>query len=867
MYESQKRDKLAPVLIISVLMLIALAVFSGVRSFIYFYNGHIGAAAALTGIGAAVLAAAASLLGLRAMSRRFKLALKTEREAEARTRLLMDAVPMAITLFSADGIELECNRSALEIYGIEKAGSGEYLNQLHLFSQPVQPDGRSLAEAYQDTFAAVMRDGWMRGEYMCRKLDGTPLPLECTYVRLRQHDGSYIIAEYARDLTEEKAAAEREREAEELNRMFLKNSPLIMDIWDESIRLVSTSEQAVKMFELESMEQYIERFAELSPERQPCGAASAEKAASYIRRAFDEGGARFEWMHQKLNGEPIPAEIILERFTRQGRSFVAALTVDLRPAQAMHDRQINERIKLMLDAAPLIVEYWDEGCEPIECNAAAIEFYGFAGKDEYMEYLAKPLRAGSCIAARRAEWDARLKQIFQDGHGRFEWAEPHPAGGAEVPFEVEGTRMTYNGETIVVTYSRDVAELKKLQREQQGMIEELEEAAFELEDALEREQAASRAKLQFLSHMSHEIRTPLNTIIGMANIAKGRDDAAYKDECLAKIGDASSHLLAIVNQILDMSKVASEKFELDISRFDFREMMAKATGIVRVTAEEKGLDFTVGLDGAIPRFILADELRLSQVIINLLNNAVKFTPEGGAVALKAAPSGGASLLVEVSDTGVGVACELQPRIFEPFEQERPYNTGGTGLGLSISKRIVEMMGGDIWLESVPGEGSKFAFRVPLVKAADAPPSGSAGGARSQAEARDDAAELYEGRTILLAEDIETNRLIVQLTLEPLGIDVECAENGALAVEMFAAAPERYSMIFMDVNMPVMDGLTATRRIRALDVPQAKSVPIVAMTANVFGEAVSDCLAAGMNGHLGKPIDFEQMSSKLRMHLR
>ena len=856
MYESNKRDKLAPVLIISVLLLIGLAVGG------WIYAGI--AAVALAGIAATVLVAAVSLLGLRAMSHRFKLTLKMEREAEARTRLLMDAVPMAITLFSADGVELECNKSALEIYGIEDASRGEYLNQLHLFSQPVQPDGRSLAEAYQDTFAAVMQDGWLRSEYMCRKLDGTPLPLECTYVRLRQHDGSYIIAEYARDLTEEKAAAEREREAEELNGMFLKNSPLIMAIWDESISLISTSEQAVQMFELDSMEQYIKRFDELSPECQPCGTASAEKGGKYIRQAFDEGSVRFQWMHQKLNGELIPTEIILERFTRQGRHFVAAFTVDLRPAQAMHDRQINERIKLMLNAAPLIVEYWDESCNPIECNTAAIEFYGLAGKEEYMGYIAKTLRAGYGDPY-VASWNAHLKQIFEDGHGRFEWGEPQSAGGVEVPFEVEGTRMTYNGETIVVTYSKDVTELKKLQREQQSIIEELEETAFELEDALEREQAASRAKLQFLSHMSHEIRTPLNTIIGMANIAKGRDDA-YKDECLAKIGDASSHLLAIVNQILDMSKVASEKFELDIHRFDFREMMAKATGIVRVTAEEKGLDFTVDLDGAIPRFILADELRLSQVIINLLNNAVKFTPEGGAVALKAAPGDNATLLVEVSDTGVGVARELQPRIFEPFEQVRPYNTGGTGLGLSISKRIVEMMGGDIWLESVPGEGSKFAFRVPLVKAADAP-SVSNDGVRYQAEEQaQDTAELYEGRTILLAEDIETNRLIVQLTLEPLGINVECAENGELAVEMFAAAPERYDMIFMDVNMPVMDGLTATRRIRALDVPQAKSVPIVAMTANVFSEAVSDCLAAGMDGHLGKPIDFEQMSSKLRMHL-
>jgi len=393
----------------------------------------------------------------------------------------------------------------------------------------------------------------------------------------------------------------------------------------------------------------------------------------------------------------------------------------------------------------------------------------------------------------------------------------------------------------------------------------------ELSKALEDAQAGTRAKSAFLASMSHEIRTPMNAIIGMAAIGKTSDAKERKDYAFDKIESSSKHLLEVINSVLDISKIESGKLELSPVTFRFSEMIKRINDVVSHRMEEKKQAFKIEVDPAIPDNLAADDQRLAQIIINLLSNACKFTPEGGTITLSARlekrADMSAAIRVDVADTGIGITPEQQSRIFNAFEQAEGSTTrkyGGTGLGLSISKNIVELMGGRIWIESELGKGSVFSFVVTvgcLPEGKDAAERNGADGGEENLFSVD-----FSGKHILLAEDVEINREIVMTLLEPTNLSIDCAENGREAVRMFRENPEKYDLILMDVQMPEMDGYEATRLIRAMNIPTAASVPVIAATANVFKEDIDKCLDAGMNSHVGKPLNIDEVLRVLRKHL-
>ncbi|MDR1586465.1 MAG: response regulator [Treponema sp.] len=405
----------------------------------------------------------------------------------------------------------------------------------------------------------------------------------------------------------------------------------------------------------------------------------------------------------------------------------------------------------------------------------------------------------------------------------------------------------------------------------------------ELINARKQAEAASKAKGKFLAGMSHEIRTPMNAIIGMTSIARSSTDIERKDYCLKKIEDSSRLLLGIINDILDMSKIEADRLELNPADFSFEKMLERVTTMIGFRMEEKRQQFIVNIDKKIPPVLYGDDQRFMQVIINLLSNAIKFTPEKGKITLSALylekdREGFHTIQVEVADTGIGISREQQRRLFYPFQQAdsgTSRNFGGTGLGLAISKRIVEMMHGNIRIESEPGKGAAFIFTVEMKEGSEAALERSGDMKLPESVMRG-----FKGRSILLVEDIEINREIVLSLLQPLEIQIDCAGNGREAVDLYRENPAKYSLIFMDVQMPVMDGYEATKRIRELeekgsaDFPGAEAkgslpgqkrrhVPIIAMTANVFREDIERCLAAGMDGHVGKPLDMQEVL--LRFH--
>jgi len=288
--------------------------------------------------------------------------------------------------------------------------------------------------------------------------------------------------------------------------------------------------------------------------------------------------------------------------------------------------------------------------------------------------------------------------------------------------------------------------------------------------------------------------------------------------------------------------------------------------------DEKHQKLTVRIDKKIPRNLIADDQRLVQVVTNLLGNAVKFTPESGSINLDARfledKDDLCTIELKVSDTGIGISPEQQVHLFSSFQQAETSTArrfGGTGLGLAISKSIVEMMGGKIRVESDYGKGAAFIFTIQARKSAPANDAAN-GSPEAEHEEKPDLDGLFTGRRILLAEDMEINREIVIALFEPTLLEIDCAVNGADAVRKFSASPARYDLIFMDIQMPEMDGYEATRRIRALDIPNAKTIPIIAMTANVFREDVEKCIEAGMNNHVGKPLNFDEVLDKLKTYL-
>ena len=519
----------------------------------------------------------------------------------------------------------------------------------------------------------------------------------------------------------------------------------------------------------------------------------------------------------------------------------------------------------------------------------------------------------------------------------------------------------------------------------------------DLVEAREKALAGTRAKTDFLSNMSHEIRTPMNAIIGMTTIAKNTDDIQRKQYCLGKIEEASTHLLGLINDVLDMSKIEANKFELSMTEFSFEKLLKRAVTVSSYRIDAKEQKLTIHLDKEMPTLLYGDDQRILQVITNLLSNAVKFTPEKGSIHIDARllsrQENDCVIRVSVKDSGIGISEEQQKKLFSSFQQADSSTSrkfGGTGLGLAISKSIVEMMNGHIWVESELGKGAAFIFDVEVTRVENAKknmlPKGvnwhnisilavdddaemrsilsditsrlgvsikivesgeqvcsllDAGQhfdvffidwlmpemngielAKRIKDARPEAVvimitanhwmeieqeakaagvdlflskplfssdivdsinvcigveqlpakkeidikDCFKGHCIMIAEDVEVNREIVNALLEPTGIEIDFAENGLIALNKFQENPYRYEMILMDVQMPEMDGMEATRKIRALDIDRAGEIPIVALTANVFNEDIERCMAAGMNSHMGKPLDFDNVMVELRGYL-
>lgn len=385
-------------------------------------------------------------------------------------------------------------------------------------------------------------------------------------------------------------------------------------------------------------------------------------------------------------------------------------------------------------------------------------------------------------------------------------------------------------------------------------------------------QKESQNKSNFLAKMSHELRTPMNAIIGMTEIAKHSKEETKVRYCLDRVDEASNHLLDMINNLLDMSKIDSGYFNITQEKVNMEAFIQRIKSETEEEAASNQQHFTLCVDNNVPPMVMVDGKHLHQVLHNLLDNALKYSAEGGTIKLTIQVEEQfekhSLIKFEVQDDGIGIDDATKETLYKTFEQSdnsisRQYD--GIGLGLPIAQTIVTMMGGKLMVESKVGEGACFYFSILLEHCDMLSPEKAENTSIQQENPERVSDGILKGKKLLIVEDVEVNRMIVVELLKETQIEIDEAENGQIALEKFQAAPDKYDIILMDVHMPVMDGITATKKIRSLDIPRAKKIPIIALTADMLKENIDKCIDAGMSAHTGKPVNIDVIISLIEKH--
>jgi PAS domain S-box-containing protein len=649
--------------------------------------------------------------------------------------------------------------------------------------------------------------------------------------------------------------------------LLLDRTPLYVSVWDKDQKFVSCNKESLRMFNVKNEEEFKERFNELSPEYQPNGELSKDTVLKFLRQAFVGGDSlNFEWMHQTLNGRELPMEMTLIRMPYKKDFAVIAYGHDLREQKRMMEEINTASAKLELESSTLQTMF-DLAPDQIFCknrdfkytrfNKSFLDFFNVKEED----ILGKNNINGLIMPGETDEMLQKTDGQVINENRMITYEEHLPAQDGTIHiFETKKIPLMQGNDLAgIMGISRDITERKTM-----------EEAA----------QNANRIKSAFLANMSHEIRTPMNAILGIAEIElRDKTHSKKSIEAITRIHDSGELLLSIINDLLDLSKIEAGKLELSPSRYELASLINDVMMLNMIRRGSKPVEFKLFLGENIPSALFGDELRIKQILNNLLSNAWKYTKKGMIalsvfVGMESDKEGyDATLIFKVSDTGIGMAKEHVSKLFDEYTRfniETNRMTEGTGLGMSITRNLIHIMQGEISVTSTVNLGSEFVVHIPQ-KTIDA-----------EFISRELAESLQMFRThsvnqirksqvliepmpngsILIVDDVESNLFVAKGLMEPYKLKIDTAMSGFDTIEKIKTG-KNYDIVFMDHMMPGMDGIEAVKIIRELGYKR----PIVALTANAVVGQVDMFLSAGFDGFVSKPIDIRELNTILKKFIR
>jgi PAS domain S-box-containing protein len=783
---------------------------------------------------------------------------------------MIDAAPIGLNIWDDNFNLIGCNDAIEKIFGKSKQ---YYLDHFYEFSPEYQPDGVETFVKTRELQSRVRNGETVVSEWEHCSADGEPIPCEITMTCLNYNNKNTILA-YLYDLRNLKKM-EKAVHAAEQTQALLDAVPLSCTLIDKNINILTCNKTAVEFFGLSKKEDIRSLFVDLMPDYQPDGSNSEEITIEVIKKAFEEGYLFHpDWMHKNTSGELLPSEVTLVRVEYGGDYVVAAYARDIRAVKEAEakTREADERMRLIFDSTPLASCMFDKNLNMFDCNYETVKLFGIPDKDFFLNRffdLFPEYQPNGKLSA--GEATRYIRVALEEGYSRFEIMH-QKMNGEPLPVEATLVRVKYKNEYAITSYMRDLTEQKAmvLLAKQQAEAE-----------------SANRAKSSFLASMSHEIRTPMNAILGITEIQLQNGGLSTETEnALNIIYNSGYSLLGIINDLLDLSKIEAGKLELMNERYETASLINDTINLNTARIGSKPIEFKLNVDKDLPFELTGDELRVKQILNNLLSNALKYT-ESGEVSLSFSAevsgeeSGGAddknmpevTLTVIVGDTGQGMTEEQIRDLFDAYSRfnlKANRFVEGTGLGMNIVQQLIEKMGGDIAVRSEPGKGTEFT--VHLIQ-------GYAGPARLGEELADNLkgfrlagmskmkkAQIVRepmpyGR-VLVVDDMETNLYVAKGFLLPYGLAIDTAISGAEAIRKIEGG-NVYDIVFMDHMMPVMDGIEAAKAIRA----KGYGNPIVALTANAVAGQADVFMSNGFNGFISKPIDVRELNASLNKFVR